>query len=148
MIDGIAIDCGWLIELEDADYDELLAAFELVKRMLEADVRLLIDHEGHIIGEYSKYMTDMKHGKALLKKLLASCTSYVSGTPSGTCKAGLDADAFDPSDRPYIAVAQNGNGIYITHEEKHLTQARCAKVAKHCNVTIASTADIPALLTK
>lgn len=146
-LSGIAIDVGWLIELDTKDYAEQLDAYNLVDRMRKSETRLLIDHEGKIIREYTRYMTAMSAGRKLLTELLSCCTSYVSGKPSAACAAALKANGFDPSDLPYIGVAQNGSGVYITHEEKHLEATRCAIADADCGVKILSTSDVSALLT-
>lgn len=134
---GIAIDCGWLMTLADADFDGKYAAMQLVDRMCRAQVPLLLDHEGKISAEYDRYFPHGSDQRQIITKLMASSAiEFRSGVPSAKCLDGLRADGFDPSDLPYIGVAEHGSGCYLTHEEKHLRIERCAVCLEHCGVEI------------
>lgn len=134
---GIAIDCGWLMSLEEKDFDGKLAAMKLVERMCTGQVPLLLDHEGKITAEYDRYFPHGSYQRQMLTKLMASSAiEYRPGTPTSKCMEGLSADGFDPSDVPYVGVAEHASGCYLTHEDKHLRIERCAVCLAHCGVEI------------
>ncbi|HEY1104642.1 MAG TPA: hypothetical protein VGE78_00680, partial [Agromyces sp.] len=124
-------------------YAELRGAFELVESMCVSSVPLLLDHEGAINREYSLHMEEMKVGKKLLVQLLKRNVHFASGKRNASCEAPLAAQQFDPSDLPYVGVAQNCGGFYLTHEEKHLDSLRRDLVATACGVQTVGSADLP-----
>ncbi|EHB54024.1 hypothetical protein MycrhDRAFT_4487 [Mycolicibacterium rhodesiae JS60] len=145
-ISGIAFDCCWLIELDSKKFAEKYAAMQLADRMVKNKISLLMDHEGHLHREYSRYMPGMVTGKAILEMLTQKCVRYVSGKPKSECATSLTTNGFDPSDIPYVGTAQNGLGVLITSEEKHLNPERCALIADKCNVLIIGSEGVPGLL--
>ncbi|MCG7581422.1 hypothetical protein [Mycolicibacterium sp. OfavD-34-C] len=147
-ISGIAFDCCWLKDLDGKDFDEQYAAMKLVERMVLSGVGMLLDHEGHIDREYYRNISARSAGGRIVEKLKKSSNfNYVSGKPTAACFAALQADAFDPSDVPYIGAAQNGKGVLVTSEEKHLVDGRVDLVASRCNVMIIGSMNIATLLT-
>jgi hypothetical protein len=145
-VNAVALDVGWLITLDDESFTRQCEAYNFIDRLIKSDAGLLIDSEGKIVAEYAKYMKEMRVGRNMLTELFKASRVYVSGRPSAACLRALKGDSFDPSDIPYIGVAQNGSGVYITHEEKHLVAARCAIVEAECSVRIVGAQHISSLL--
>lgn len=146
-ISGIAFDCCWLKELDAKGFDEQYAAMQLVDRMVRCGVAMLLDHEKHIDGEYCKNVPGHTVGGKIVAKLKkTSSICYFSGKPKVTCVSALEADGFDPSDIPYVGAAQNGKGLLITSEEKHLASARVELISKKCRVIIVGSDEISGIL--
>jgi hypothetical protein len=144
---GVAIDCGWLMTLAGKTFDEQFAAMQLVDRMCEQEVPLLLDHDGKIAAEYDRYFHHGSQGRMILTKLMKRSVSFAHGVPSARCVSALTADGFDPADLPYIGVAEHSSGAYLTHEEKHLESDRCSMCLADCGVIVCGSADVDRLVT-
>lgn len=144
---GIAIDCGWLIQIDEHDFDGRYAAMALIVRMCDQGIPLLLDYDRHIQGEYDRNFAPGSHARHILTKLLKNSPLYVSGAPSEKCRSILNQAGFDPADLPYVGVAERASGVYLTHEEKHLESTRCEKCLDGCGVKIVGSAAVDQLLT-
>jgi hypothetical protein len=100
-------------------------------------IPLLLDVDNHITGEYERVLPVGGLGRRYFEHVmkLGNFTKG-SGRPLRSCARCLDEIAFDPSDRPYLGVAQRFGGIYITHEEKHLTGEAFLRVPECCGVHV------------
>ncbi|WP_062297460.1 hypothetical protein [Demequina maris] len=135
--DGFAIDVGWLIEQDDADMLTIHSILSAVAAMCEDEANLLVDVEGHILGEYERYLGPHTIGRKILTHLMsAHRIGFHSGRLNAACEACLDSDGFDPSDRAYVGVAARVGGAYVTHEAKHLDPSRVALVRERCGVHV------------
>ncbi len=141
---GVAIDCGWLCCMDDLGYDGLLVAIKTLEHLERSGIPLLLDANGHILAEYERNLQP----RSLGRRFFATQASrgrfvYYSGIAVGACGRSLSSAGFDPSDVPYLAVAQHaGGGLYLTHETKHLNADRVEYVRERCGVTICSLDDL------
>ncbi len=145
---GIVIDCGWLCLLDALEYDGLVVAVAAIHTLEERNVPLLLDSEGHVVAEYERNLPPRSLGRRFFATQMSRGRfTYHSGVATGACRGALRRMRFDPSDVPYVAVAQHaGGGFYLTHESKHLEPTRMQRVLEACGVTIASIDTVRAAL--
>lgn len=145
---GVAIDCGWLVTLDELNYEDLLAAINLLEQFEQLGWSMLLDVQGGIRGEYERKLPSQSLGrKYSTSHMRKGMVAYRDGIPTARCAAGLGADGFDDDDYVYIGVAQGlDDGIYLTHERKHLEPKRRQAVMKSCGVTVGGTAELTKLL--
>jgi hypothetical protein len=144
---ALTIDCGWLKSLEEPS-SQTFGRLRLMFRLEDGDQLLLLDHEGRIAAEYARNLiADATAAVMVAQFFMAGRVEYRSGRPTGACTDRLDRDGFDPSDRPYVGVAQAAKGAYLTHEtDKHLRPERVDLLRDHCGVTVGDETTIGTLL--
>jgi len=147
-IGAVAIDCGWLCQLDELDYDDIQVALTFLGALDRHEIPIMLDTGGHIMAEYSRNLASRHLGRVYMGRQVKNGRFVMyDGSPEKACAEALDRMGFDPSDIPYVAVAQRGGGAYLTHENKHLGAGRIELVRKHCGVQIADLAAAAALLT-
>jgi hypothetical protein len=148
VLSGVAVDCGWLCCLDDLAYDDLGAALGFWQRLLRENVPILLDHDGHILAEYDRNLSDRTLGRKFLTKAFkAGNIMAFDGRPTKACRDALVAMHFDPSDIPYVAIAQRAGGAYLTHEVKHVEPSRVATILRYCGASVGGLAAVAALFT-
>jgi hypothetical protein len=121
---AFAIDVGWLKEIDGLPEERQIdfARLELVVRLVEFvmahDAAVLFDSEANIDAEYQRQLPWHSVGYAAWQRLSQYQYRY-SSRPTLQVGRQLAQIDFDPSDRPYVAVANRGRGVYLTHESKH-----------------------------
>ena len=134
---GYSLDVGWLITQGEADalaYHRTLGA---IMKMKASNTYLLFDSEGRIRGEYERCLpTESLGRKIYMHAIKMNMIGYYSGVPSSRSNDVLDRLGFDPSDRPYIGVAENAQGAYVTHESKHLDESVVEAINCGCSVDV------------
>lgn len=139
MIPSMAVDCCWVVQLDDPthslfDMVHFLAAYDAMK------VSLLLDHGRHIHDEYERNVTGLVGRKFFQTCLLRGRVEFHSGDLTARQVRALDAIGFDPSDRPYLAVASRaGSSPYLTTESKHLDPSQVAAIFDAVGVEVLST---------
>jgi hypothetical protein len=147
MLTAVAIDAGWLRELDNQDEDEFFLRMRFLTELRTSRVVLLLDVDDHIRAEYERVLPVRSNGSRFVRLMVnRGIVGYYSGSPSSRCGRCLDEDGFDASDRPYVGVAQAASAPYLTHETKHLNQRRVDLVQKHCGVLITAWSGINQLL--
>lgn len=147
MISGIAVDCCWLVELE-SDATPLSEILHILHYLQSKRIPLLLDHEDHIRQEYRRHVTTGVGKKFFQSRILAGPVFYYSGKFTRATDAALDKIPFDPSDRPYLAVAaSHGDSPFLTGEEKHLQPRQVEAVQRACGVHVVGTESVGSHLT-
>ena len=140
---SIAIDVGWLISLDTAGYDEHVAGVEFLHQLVRDRTPLLLDYDGHIIREYERNLTPASEGRRFFEQChKEGIVEYLSPRPSKSCNEALSKAGFDPSDIPYIGVAERGSGLFLAVEEKHLADKMRKQVVAGCKVRIVTLSEI------
>lgn len=144
---GVAIDIGWFLTIDECDdWDIVNEATNFLGRMLDQNIPLLQDYEGHIRKEYQTYLRETQLGKAFSTKVNdLQQVSYAPAKPLQACHSCLVSIGFDPSDAPYVGVASRVGGFYLTHEEKHLEPSRVAAILASCGVHVIGSGQLHAL---
>ena len=134
---AFSLDVGWLRELDDEprSYENLELAIHLVDFVKAKDARILLDSEGGIEREYRNVLRRDSVGWHISEELRRYFT-YASASPTKRTTAQLDKIHFDPSDRKYVVVAQKGEGIYITHETKHVQPLVRRHLRLNCGIDV------------
>lgn len=147
MTDAIAIDCCWLATCGD-NAAELSGVLQLLAHLDAHELKLLFDTENHIYSEYCRNVTSGLGRQFIQSCVLNGRVEYYSSTLTQAQERALDKISFDPSDRPYLAVAAgHGSAPYLTTEEKHLDPQQAASIASACGVSVIDTAQALGLLT-
>lgn len=147
MHEGFAIDAGWLQTIEEGNSESVFERIRLLLHLNDRSIPILLDHEGHIIAEYTRVLTTNNLGRRFVRQRLSSGPAeYCSQRPLAACHTRLQTIGFDPSDIPYVGVAQHfGRAAYLTHEGKHLDSGCVSVVLAHCNVRIVGDDDITSI---
>jgi len=142
-MDGIAVDAGWLREIEDVDEADSFARVQFLQRLNDRQVALLLDYDGHIAKEYQRNLLPRSFGrKFFVLRMKFGPLMYFSGQPISRCRVALVKDGFHSDDVPYVAVAQRGRGAYLTHEAKHCQPGRKRIIASECGVIVGTHIDL------
>lgn len=122
-------------------------ALQFLNQVRLNGVPLLLDTGGHIFAEYDRNFTNRRLGKGFVfSQMKRGEFTMHDGKPNASCAQALALLGFDPSDIPYVGVAQSGGGLYLTHETKHLTSERIEAIEQHCGVRVVDLAQARAAL--
>lgn len=140
---GVALDTCLLHDLDTGADDEVMDRVDeisaLRNMMRRGKLKLLLDYDGHIMSEYRANLPVGRLGRRFVTAAVRGSTvQYCSSARSRICAQKLEADSFDPSDLPFIGVAQSVGGFYVTTERKHLVDRRRTIALQWCSVTIAT----------
>lgn len=121
---------------------------EALTLMRNGGAKLLLDFDNKILGEYERVLLPGSLGRRAYSRWLGwGLVEYRSGLPTQTCRERLKRDGFDEDDIAYVGVAQRApNGVYVTHEGKHLRAARVELIRESCNVRLCDTGGLLDLL--
>lgn len=149
MFSAIAIDIGWFLTISnEADWDQERAAHDVLNQLIQRGIPILQDYEGAIAREYATHLKDTPLGLRFTAKMnKIQQVTWVTGTPNRACGECLDEIGFDPSDIPYVGAASQANGVYLTHETKHLEPRRAEQIFECCGVRIVGTLELASLFT-
>ena len=145
---GVAIDAGWLRDLDTLSHSEFLDAIAILNEFVASQVPILLDTGGRIQSEYARVLLERTPGRRFFSLQMSRGLFDVhSGEPTKSFGAALSADGFDLDDLPYVAVAQKARGVFLTNEVKHLTVTR-KQIAREHGLEIVDTPRVRELLRK
>jgi hypothetical protein len=144
---AVALDACVLHDLQEGEDEEVFTKLSAISIMRDRRVQLAVDHTHHIIGEYFRVLQANSLGRRFVTSCIRqSLIIYVSGRLRDEQVKALTEQGFDPSDMPYLAVAQATSKLYVTSEEKHLRSTRREFLFEVCSVRVATLLELAEFL--
>ena len=136
-IQSVALDACVLRDLEIGDDEDVLTNVDVISDLRDRGLPLAVDFEHHILNEYFRVLQPNSLGRRFLTSCIRrSVILYTAGKLAHKHMEALNRHRFDPNDIPYLAVARETEGLYVTSEEKHLRPNRRQFVLETCGVEI------------